>query len=89
MSSRDGRAARQIGPVFADKAYQALALVEAVTQSEAGPWLLDAVHSQDEFLEGLIGAGWTIERPFQRMRFGLATTQASELPFAVAGPEYG
>jgi hypothetical protein len=30
-----------------------------------------------------------IERPFQRMRFGRATPQTAELPFAVAGPEYG
>ena len=34
-------------------------------------------------------SGWTIERPFQRMRFGRAAAQAAELPFAVAGPEFG
>ena len=86
---RDGRTTRQIGPIFADKAAQALALVGTIAQSETGPWLLDAVHSQDAFLEGLASAGWTIERPFQRMRFGRATTQGGELPFAVAGPEFG
>ena len=86
---RDGRTARHIGPIFADQADQALALVDAIVQSETGPWLIDAVHSQDAFLEGLTSAGWTIERPFQRMRFGRATTQAAELPFAVAGPEFG
>jgi hypothetical protein len=60
-----------------------------MVRSEQGPWLLDAVHSQDEFLQGLTGAGWIIERPFQRMRFGRTTMLAAELPFAVAGPEFG
>ncbi len=86
---RDGRTARQIGPMFADTPERALGLTDAIVQSEAGPWLIDAVYSQSEFLNGLTGAGWTIERPFQRMRFGRATTQAAELPFAVAGPEFG
>jgi hypothetical protein len=37
----------------------------------------------------LTGSGWMIERPFQRMRFGHAAASPAELPFAVAGPEYG
>jgi GNAT superfamily N-acetyltransferase len=86
---RDGRTARHIGPVLADAPENALALVYAVVQSESGPLLLDAVSSQDAFLGGLIGSGWIIERSFQRMRFGRATAQSSELPFAVAGPEFG
>jgi hypothetical protein len=68
---------------------QALAIVTAIAQSEAGPFLIDAISGQEEFLQGLTGSGWTIERPFQRMRFGPATTRAAALPFAVAGPEYG
>jgi GNAT superfamily N-acetyltransferase len=86
---RDGRTARHIGPLFSDRLDHGLALVDAIVHSEAGPWLIDAVHSQDEFLSGLTGSGWTIERPFQRMRFGRATTLPKELPFAVAGPEFG
>ena len=86
---RDGRSARHIGPLLADRADQALALVEAIVRSETGPWLIDAVHGRDEFLNGLTSAGWNIERPFQRMRFGRATTTPAELPFAVAGPEFG
>lgn len=86
---RNGRAARHIGPLLADRADQALALVDAVVHSESGPWLIDAVHSQDEFLNGLVQSGWNIERPFQRMRFGPATASPGELPFAVAGPEFG
>ena len=64
-------------------------LVDAITRSETGPWLIDAVHSQDEFLNGLVGSGWNIERPFQRMRFGSATVSPAQTPFAVAGPEFG
>ena len=49
----------------------------------------NVVATQEEFLKGLTESGWAIERPFQRMRFGRATTQGAELPFAVAGPEFG
>lgn len=86
---RDGRTARHIAPLFADSADEALALVQAIVRSERGPLLLDTVHSQSQFLEGLTGSGWNIERPFQRMRFGSADTQAAEPPFAIAGPEFG
>ncbi len=86
---RDGRTARHIGPLFADNAANALALVGAIAASETSPLLIDAVASQNQFLDGLTASGWTIERPFQRMRFGPATIAAKETPFAVAGPEFG
>ncbi|MES2197611.1 MAG: GNAT family N-acetyltransferase [Pseudomonadota bacterium] len=86
---RDGRTARHIGPLFANRPDRALALVDSVVRSEAGPWLIDAVHTQQAFLAGLTGAGWKIERPFQRMRFGRANTKPAEQPFAVVGPEFG
>jgi GNAT superfamily N-acetyltransferase len=86
---RDGRTARHIGPILADRTDQALALVKTIVDSETGPWLIDAVHGRDEFLGGLSSTGWNIERPFQRMRFGRATAPTAEQPFAVAGPEFG
>lgn len=86
---RDGRIARHIGPLLADRIDQALALVDAIVHSETGPWLIDAVHSQEEFLNGLVQSGWSIERPFQRMRFGPATAAPAQTPLAVAGPEFG
>ena len=86
---RDGRKARHIGPLFADGPDPALALVHEIIRSETGPVLIDAVSTQDEFLEGLTSSGWIVERPFQRMRFGGAAAEPAELPFAVAGPEYG
>ncbi|KYK50468.1 acetyltransferase [Bradyrhizobium liaoningense] len=86
---RDGRAACHIGPLFADHTTAALTLVDAIARSQDGPLLLDAVASQAAFLDGLTASGWTIERPFQRMRLGPATAMAEEMPFAVAGPEFG
>ena len=86
---RDGRTARHIGPLFADSPDRALALVESIVRSETRPLLIDAVSSSETFLQGLTAFGWTIERPFQRMRFGRATAKPTELPFAVAGPEFG
>ena len=86
---RDGRTARQLGPLFADDAGSATALIEAIAQSETGPILIDVESEHGEFIKNLTNSGWTIERPFQRMRFGRPTTQNPEPPFAVAGPEYG
>jgi len=86
---RDGRAARQIGPLSATDAASALALLADIAAHETGPLLIDAVAEHAALLKGLVDAGWHIERPFQRMTFGPARAQAAELPFAVAGPEYG
>jgi hypothetical protein len=86
---RNGRTARHIGPLLSDRADLALALVDAIVSSETVPWLIDAVHSQEEFLSGLAASGWNIERPFQRMRFGSAIVSPAQPPFAVAGPEFG
>jgi GNAT superfamily N-acetyltransferase len=90
---RDGRKVRHIGPLFAGGSLAALAIVEEVVETETGPLLIDAISTQDGpqggFVEDLIRMLWTVERPFQRMRFGPAATQTNGLPFAVAGPEYG
>jgi GNAT superfamily N-acetyltransferase len=86
---RDGRTARQIGPLYADDTARAIALLEAIAAFEGGPLLIDVVHNHSEFLHTLAGSGWTVERPFQRMRFGRTIAPALDLPFAVAGPEFG
>jgi GNAT superfamily N-acetyltransferase len=86
---RDGRTARHIGPLFATTPAHALALVAGIVASEQGAILIDAVANQNQFLNGLTDGGWIIERRFQRMRFGRAISQGAELPFAVAGPEFG
>jgi GNAT superfamily N-acetyltransferase len=86
---RDGRTARHIGPLFADGPAQALAMVGDIAAHETRPLIIDAVATHEALLQGLTDQGWTIERPFQRMRFGHATNEPARLPFAVAGPEYG
>jgi GNAT superfamily N-acetyltransferase len=86
---RDGRTARHLGPLFADTPASALGMVRDIIASESGPILIDVVATQNAFLRGLTDTGWTLERSFQRMRFGCARREATELPFAVVGPEYG
>jgi GNAT superfamily N-acetyltransferase len=86
---RDGRTARQIGPLYAGNAAAAVTLVEAIAASESGALLIDVVNDHSGFLDNLLTSGWSIERPFQRMRFGRASAPGPELPFAVAGPEFG
>jgi GNAT superfamily N-acetyltransferase len=86
---RNGRTARHIGPLFADNPDHALGMVGHIVASESGQLLIDAVATQDRFINGLIDSGWTVERPFQRMRFGGAGRRPDEPPFAVIGPEFG
>src|SRR3954468_12400357 len=43
---RDGRTAKQIGPLFADDPSAAAALVKAIAASESAPLLIDVVHEQ-------------------------------------------
>ena len=86
---RRGRKARHIGPLFADHPEQALGLCETIVRSETGPLLIDAVDKPDGILAGLSQSGWTVQRPFQRMRFGIASGLAPVPPMAGAGPEFG
>jgi len=86
---RDGRIARHIGPLFADNPEHALGMVGYIVASESDQLLIDAVATQDRFIKGLTDRGWTVERPFQRMRFGGAVRRPDEPPFAVVGPEFG
>ena len=86
---RSGRVARLIGPLYAPDVSSALALIDAIVAGETAPILLDAVAGPSGFVDELQQRGWAVERPFLRMRHGAATTSPGDLPFAVAGPEYG
>jgi GNAT superfamily N-acetyltransferase len=86
---RAGRTARHIGPLFATDPYRALALVRSIAIEEGAALLLDVVASRHEFLADLVRDGWSIERPFCRMRFGMAGAPSTNPLFAIAGPEYG
>jgi len=72
---RDGRTARHIGPLLANNAAPALALVHAIVRSETGPILIDAVAPQAAFLSELFGA---------RVRYSGASL-GSQLASVVAG----
>ena len=89
LNALPGWSTAYLGPLFADDAHSATALIETIVRSETNPILIDVVGEQREFLENLTGSGWTIERPFQRMRFGPTAIQSILPLFAVAGPEYG
>lgn len=86
---RDGRTAKQIGPLYADNTAAALALVDTIAASETGALLMDVVQDNSDLLDALTASGWSIERPFLRMRFGRGGAAGNELPLAVAGPEFG
>lgn len=86
---RDGRKARHIGPLLADNATEAAALVSAISASESAPFLLDVVDDDHTLKNALLAAGWAAERPFQRMRFGAGAPAITAAAYAVAGPEYG
>jgi len=68
---RDGRNNRHIGPLFADGPDSALVLVDEIIRSETGPWLIDAVSTQKEFLRP-DRLGLDHRAAVQRMRFGAA-----------------
>lgn len=86
---RQGRKARQIGPLFADRTADAMALLDDVVAHEAGPHIIDLVDDNDDVIRHLIQSGWINERPFQRMRFGSAPVDQRRPPIAIAGPEFG
>lgn len=86
---RDGRTGRHLGPLFAPDAGGALALVRGIA-ADGGALVLDAPAAHGEFVAALVRDGWTVERPFRRMRFGGPPPHPPEPPpFAIAGPEYG
>lgn len=86
---RQGRKTRQIGPLFADRATDAIALLEDIVAREGGPHIIDVIDGNTDVTRHLIQAGWVNERPFQRMRFGGPPAATHRAPIAIAGPEFG
>ncbi|MBV9392980.1 MAG: GNAT family N-acetyltransferase [Methylobacteriaceae bacterium] len=89
---RDGRKARQIGPVYAQEESAAIGLLQDIVNAEAGSLLIDISTAHSQAHAFLLSRGFVFERPFARMRFGGGAAQATggttEL-VAVAGPEFG
>jgi hypothetical protein len=88
---RPGYLYRQIGPVVAESEAAARNLLgRCLADYPAGTIAVDAPRSSAGWLAWLCSVGFTVERPFLRMRRGgrqcpgLASNQ-----FAIAGPEFG
>jgi GNAT superfamily N-acetyltransferase len=84
---RDGRGAHQIGPIVAEDAAIALALLEAARVRALGPVLVDVFAVHAGFVAELRARGWTVQRPYTRMSIGALPQGRPELVFAAAGPE--
>ena len=86
---RDGREARQIGPLVARDANIARTLLTHAVAAVEPPVYADAADHAP--LRGLLESnGFAFQRPFTRMvRGGRAAPGKSELTFLVAGPELG
>ena len=89
---REGREAVQIGPVVAQDARTATALLEAALARVEPPVYVDLV-DRDEALQAWLAArGFEFQRPFTRMVHGAPGVSAPGEPalvFCPAGPELG
>ncbi len=85
---RDGRLAPQVGPVVADDAATALALLARAADGESV--VIDVPDAQGRFARALADAGAARLRGFVRMARGADfAAPAPSRVFAVAGPELG
>lgn len=91
MFGRDGREAHHIGPLLADDAASAEALIDTALRDAPGAVYLDLLDTRrPELLSWLQAQGFVFQRPFTRMVWGTrsAPGDTSRL-WAVAGPELG
>jgi GNAT superfamily N-acetyltransferase len=90
LLSRDGRIARQIGPLCADDPHTATEMLDQALAGIAGPVILDACDHQGDFTAHLESLGFKPQRPFLRMARGRkAPFGEPDRVFATAGPELG
>jgi GNAT superfamily N-acetyltransferase/ribosomal protein S18 acetylase RimI-like enzyme len=90
LLARRGRLATQIGPLSAEDASSAIALLDAALGKIDGPVVVDALDAQPGFGAHLQRLGFVRQRPFARMIRGKATPFGDATRgFAVAGPELG
>jgi GNAT superfamily N-acetyltransferase len=87
--ARPGRRALHLGPVTANRAEIAQALVSRALAGAKGAVVIDVPDHQDRFQAWLTSAGFLPVRPFTRMLRGTAALGDPMRTFAVAGPELG
>lgn len=87
---RDGRRARQIGPVYGRSGKDAGDLLARVAAAEEAELVID-LHGHENAVPARLGElGFAPERPFLRMVRGRkAAARCEAVAFAGAGPEYG
>jgi GNAT superfamily N-acetyltransferase len=87
---RDGREARQLGPLVAEDSAAAKALLESALAGIEPPVYLDIADHAPTLLAWLEALGFACQRPFMRMVHGAGRAPGDERRvFLVAGPELG
>ena len=87
---RDGREARQLGPLVARDSRTARELLEQALSAVSPPVYVDVVDHARELQQWLQSVGFVFQRPFTRMVHGAARALGNErLVYLVAGPELG
>jgi GNAT superfamily N-acetyltransferase len=90
LLGRDGREARQLGPLVARDEQTAMKLLSHALAAVTPPVYLDVVARAPALREWLEGRGFWFQRPFTRMVRGSRPAPGNEeLVFLVAGPELG
>jgi GNAT superfamily N-acetyltransferase len=88
--AREGREARQVGPVVASDEYTAMALLSHALSAVEPPVYIDVVAHAPVLREWLEGRGFWFQRPYTRMVRGEEPAPGEErLVYCVAGPELG
>lgn len=87
---REGRRARQLGPVLAQGESQATRLLDTVLAAESGELIIDLHVRHATVRRHLAARGFVDERPFYRMARGPRRAEPDpRLAIASAGPEFG
>lgn len=90
LFGRPGHSCEHLGPLVARDETSARRLVSACTSAHADRRFLIDVPSHLPWVEWLTSEGFTLERPFTRMRRGaLRYRERLDRLFAIAGPEFG
>lgn len=88
--AREGRQATQIGPVVAEDAAVAMALVSAALDNLEGPAVVDVMDYQTPYLDWLKSCGFEYQRPYIRMLKGRdSPIDEKDYVYSPAGPELG
>lgn len=90
LLGREGREARQLGPLVARDTASARALLAAALSIVAPPLYVDLVDREEALHAWLASGGFTMQRPFTRMVHGAQHAPGdARLIYCPAGPELG